>query len=76
MPIYIMMSGGTNTKSTELAKQCGVRPHCVAVGSYARKIVKEYLKTDDIYKDENIMNKAVSVAKALVDVSLENMKND
>ena len=26
-----------------LAKLCGVRPHCVAIGSFARKIVKKYL---------------------------------
>ena len=76
MPIYIMMSGGTNTKSTELAKQCGVKPHCLAVGSYARKIVKEFLKIDDIYKNKNTMKEAVSIAKALVEVSLESMKND
>lgn len=76
MPIYIMMSGGTNTKSTELAKQCGVKPHCLAVGSYARKIVKKFLKTDEIYKNENTMKEAINLAKALVEVSLENMKND
>ena len=34
LPVYIMMSGGTNTKSTELAKLCGVQPHCVAIGSF------------------------------------------
>lgn len=72
LPVYIMMSGGTNTKSTELAKLCGVKPHCLAVGSFARKIVKEYLP--NIYDDEESMNKAVQIAKSLMKISLENMK--
>lgn len=76
MPIYIMMSGGTNTKSTELAKTCGVYPHCLAVGSYARKIVKKYLQMDDLLENSNALNEAVTIAKSLIDISLENMKND
>ena len=76
IPVYIMMSGGTNTKSTTLAKLCGVHPHCLAVGSYARKIVKKYLAEKDILTNQNQLNKAVEIAKNLIDNSLENMKND
>lgn len=68
MPAYIMMSGGTNTKSIELASLCNVHPHCLAVGSYARKIVKEYLLADDLYTNSEKMNEAVKIAKSLVDV--------
>ena len=74
MPVYIMMSGGTNTKSTELAKLCGVNPNCLAVGSYARKIIKQYLQMDDLFENETAMNEAVKIAKSLIDVSLENMQ--
>jgi Pyruvate/2-oxoacid:ferredoxin oxidoreductase delta subunit len=74
MPVYIMMSGGTNTKSTELAKLCGVKPNCLAVGSYARKIIKQYLQMDDLFENETAMNEAVKIAKSLIDVSLENMQ--
>ena len=73
MPAYIMMSGGTNTKSTELAKMCGVRPNCLAVGSYARKIIKDYLVMDDLFENEQAMDEAVKIAKNLIDTSLENM---
>ena len=75
LPLYIMMSGGTNTKSTELAKLCGVKPHCLAVGSYARKIVKKYLEMEDILDNQTKLDEAVKLAKNLVDVSLENMKD-
>lgn len=74
MPAYIMMSGGTNTKSTELARSCGVSPNCLAVGSFARKIVKKYLLMDDILENDKEMNNAVKIAKSLIDTSLENMK--
>ena len=60
IPAYIMMSGGTNAKSIELAKICSIEPHCLAVGSYARKIVKEYLDDDANFE------KALLNAKALV----------
>ena len=67
IPAYIMMSGGTNAKSMELAKMCSVEPHSLAVGSYARKIVKEYLKDKDLLKDKTKLNQAVEIAKNLVE---------
>jgi len=76
LPVYIMMSGGTNTKSIELANKCDVRPHCIAIGSYARKIVKDYLKNKDLLNDEKIFNEAVEIARNLVKICLENMKDD
>ena len=76
LPAYIMMSGGTNTHSTKLAKLCGVHPHCVAIGSFARKIVKKYLEMENLFEDKNAMDEAVKIAKELVETSLENMKND
>ena len=60
IPSYIMMSGGTNSKSIELAKICEIKPHCLAVGSYARKIVKNYLDDECNFED------ALKKAKALV----------
>lgn len=75
LPVYIMMSGGTNTKSTELAKLCGVRPHCVAIGSFARKIVKKYLAMDDLLQNELALNEAVQIARALVNTSLEHLND-
>lgn len=68
LPAYIMMSGGTNTKSIELASLCNVHPHCLAVGSFARKIVKDYLNSDDLYSNHQKLEEAVKIAKSLVEV--------
>lgn len=76
LPIYIMMSGGTNTKSTELAKACGVKPHCIAIGSYARKIVKNYINDNEFPRNSQKLNEAVNIAKSLIDTSLRNMIDD
>ena len=76
MPVYIMMSGGTNIKSTQLTKMCGVYPNCLAVGSYARKIVKDYLQMKDLLSNPDSLNKAVEIARNLVQTSLENLKRD
>ncbi len=71
LPAYIMMSGGTNAKSIELANSCGVYPACLAVGSYARKIVKEYLESDDLFDNKEKLSKAVEIAKSLVNTILK-----
>ena len=41
-PVYIMLSGGTNSKTAELANMCGINYHGIAIGSYAREIVRKY----------------------------------
>lgn len=40
LPVYLLLSGGTNSKTAELAKMCGINYHGIAIGSFARKIVK------------------------------------
>ena len=72
LPAYIMMSGGTNTKSRELAKICGVSPHCIAIGSYARKIIKKYLNIENLFDNSKALDEAIKTAKSLIDISLGN----
>lgn len=73
MPVFLLLSGGTNSKSTELAKQCGISAHGVAIGSYARKIVKKYIDREDFWTNRETFDSALKVAKNLVDVSLKYM---
>lgn len=73
LDVFILLSGGTNTKSTELAKQCGISPHGVAIGTYARNIVREYIDREDFLTNKAVFEKALVIAKELVDVSLKFM---
>ncbi len=73
LPCYIMISGGTNTKTMELAALCSIDANCLAVGSYARKIIKEYLEKDNLFDDKNATDNAVKIAKSLVNGAIEKM---
>ena len=66
IPVYIMLSGGTNSKTAELAKLCGINYHGIAVGTFARKIVKKYIEREDFLTNERIFNEALEIAKKLV----------
>ncbi len=55
LPVYILLSGGTNSKTLTLANQCEIDVNGVAIGSYARKIVKN-----------KSFDKAVEIAKSLI----------
>jgi hypothetical protein len=39
----------------------------VAIGSFARKIVKEFTSRDDFLSNQEVFNKALNIAKNLVD---------
>ena len=70
---YLMCSGGTNSKTAELAKLCGVNVQGVAIGSFARKIVQEFTLRDDFFENKEVLNSALSISKALVDKILSGM---
>ncbi|OGL47686.1 MAG: hypothetical protein A2W05_00065 [Candidatus Schekmanbacteria bacterium RBG_16_38_10] len=71
VPVMILLSGGTNSKTGVLAKQCGVNVNGIAIGSWARKVVKEFVARDDLYSNMEKLSKAVSVAEELVNVNME-----
>lgn len=64
LPAYITLAGGTNSKSSELAKMCNVDINGVGIGSYARKIVKECQTQDD----------KIAAAKDLVQKTMKFLK--
>lgn len=67
LPVYIMLSGGTNSKTAELANMCGINYNAIAIGTYARKIVSRYIEREDFLRNEYIFNEALNIAKNLVD---------
>ena len=66
LPAYIIVSGGTNSKSSELARLCNININGVAMGSFARKIVKDEILAPDFAENTLLFESAVSKAKMLV----------
>src|SRR5574344_2088188 len=66
LPAYLMLSGGTNSKSAELATLCGIDFTGVAVGSFARKSVKNFTQKKDLLKTEAIFEEASKIASILI----------
>ena len=66
LPVYLMLSGGTNTKTTELAKMCDIKYSGVAVGSYARKIVKRWIERSDFWTNPNVVESALETVRPLI----------
>jgi len=66
LPVWLLVSGGTNSKTIELAKLCGVSVNGVSVGSFARKIVRKYIERDDFFDNKKVFNTALFIAKGLV----------
>ena len=67
LPVYLMLSGGTNSKTTKLANTCEINYNAVAIGSYARKIIKQYIEREDFWTNSYVIEDALNIAKPLVD---------
>lgn len=62
----ILLSGGTNGKTAEMARLCNVSFQGVSIGTHARKIVKKWIAQENFEQDENALREAVAVAEDLV----------
>ena len=62
----ILLSGGTNSYTGELAKKCNVPLSGVSIGTHARKIVKPFMESADFEDNLDLIGKAVTVANDLV----------
>ena len=67
LPVYLLLSGGTNSKTGELSKMCGINYNGVAVGSYARKIVRQYIERPDYWSNQNVIDSCLEIIKPLID---------
>jgi ferredoxin len=68
--IYIVLSGGTNSHSKKLAEMVGVRCNGIAIGTFARNIIEEYIDNPNFYDDVNLIKSAYMKAKELVTVNI------
>tara|TARA_R100001163_G_C5068290_1_gene208337 strand:- start:5991 stop:7148 length:1158 start_codon:yes stop_codon:yes gene_type:complete len=67
--IPIILSGGTNALSKTLANQSGVRCNGIAIGTYARDIVEDFVSDDNFYTDINLIKEAYNIAKELININ-------
>lgn len=66
LPVHIMISGGTNSKTRELAELCGIKYWGIAIGSWARKIVKTQINADDFWENHSLQDEAQKIAETLI----------
>lgn len=65
-----LLSGGTNSLTTVLADQCGVKFQGSSLGTFARKIVKEVINNDEFYNNEELIKQGYLIARNLVIVNV------
>ena len=70
IPAMVLLSGGTNSKTGMLARDCAVKAHGVAVGTFARMLVKEYLKKKEFDSDLDLVREAVMKAEQLIESNI------
>lgn len=61
----VLISGGTNTYTGELARQCNVPFSGITIGTHARKIVSKEL-VPAFEEDQDALDKAVKSARSLI----------
>jgi len=72
--VMILASGGTNSKTGELARMCNVSLNGVSIGTFARKIVRNLITSEDFETNLNLIKKAVNIAEKLVQDNLREIQ--
>ncbi len=76
IPLKVLLSGGTNSKTGELAKLCGLTVNGISVGTYARKLVREEISSPSFESDMDVIARAMNKAKWLVYENLKHITRD
>lgn len=71
----VILSGGTNSHTYGLAESTKTRFHGIAVGTYARDCVNEFISKDNFWNDTENIEKAIMAAKEVVSVSVNSNVN-
>jgi hypothetical protein len=70
MKVNQLISGGTNSLTTVLADQCGVKFQGSSLGTFARKIVKDIINNNDFYDNLELIKQGYLIARNLVLVNV------
>ena len=65
LPVHILLSGGTNSKSIELSRMSGVPYAGVSIGTFARHLIYDYIN-DPRFPEMDVLKPAVEKARQLV----------
>ena len=65
----ILISGGTNSFTGNLARQCDVSFNGITIGTHARKVISSYKASPSEITNENLL-KAISNSKKLISMNL------
>lgn len=63
---YLLLSGGCNSKTLELAEACNVDANGVSIGSYGRLLVSEEVNNPEFWYNDDVFNSAFNKAQNLV----------
>ena len=74
IPAMILASGGTNGKTGKLARMCNVYLNGVSIGTFARKIVRNLITSEDFETNLNLIEDAVHIAEKLVQDNLKEIQ--
>ena len=66
LPVFILLSGGTNSKSIELSKACNVPYAGVSIGTYARHLAYPHIN-NPAFPDQGLLKEAVEAVRSLVE---------
>lgn len=66
LEVKVLLSGGTNSLTAKLANMCDVAYNGIAIGTFARNLIKELIKEDDFVQDDNKIAQALHIADKLV----------
>jgi hypothetical protein len=76
IPARILLSGGTNSRSGELAALCGVDVNGVSIGTFARNLVRQEIQPPGLDQDLVRLSRAVTKARRLVETNLDPIRRD
>lgn len=74
LAVKILLSGGTNSKTGELAELCGVAVHGVSVGTFARNLVRDEIEQPGFPADAAAVARAARKGRQLVDANIERIR--
>lgn len=66
LKVKVILSGGTNSYTTRLADMCAVRFDGVAIGTFARQIIKNNVELLNFWSDKKNIENSVRIAENLV----------